>query len=301
MFTSPNKAITALINDYGDDGGGQKIAIEIDAKHDFKEWGWYLQGRLDTADLRWISIFSKNNEMLNLSGVQLIFTCSYAPIFNCKMSFKRKPLDKNNLPYCMLRYSGFLSYITLFLTFGRNTVIEYFGDHTMFDSNGTTMGFEAKYGIIIRSNNTLSVSGFERFLVNKGRFEFTRPKYNNCILIQLHHLLGNGTCKMYNTTIALADDDGSNEVGLLYSNKVNTYLENVTSTDRKGKKRGLQVYNAIVTMKDCNFASKTDGTLNDGHDIVVVGESSVIHLQNTTGNRNQVPGKKTKDGIIIQH
>ena len=294
MYKTLPEAIAALINDYGDNGGGQRFAIEIDSTYIPNELVTCISSRLEDADLRWITIFGKNNTTLNFNTTIFKFFCRYTPILNCKMSFNHK--NHADMTWSMAFY---LEYEDTILTFGKNTVINYYS--TEFAQfiiwARANCKLEAKYGIYIKTNCGFSCCDT---LINKGKFEYicTKPYMGLICTIE-------NTIKLYNTVIHtnITGIDKRITCDMVYKilsfDRSKAHLRNVNCTERTGTIAGLAATNSVVTMEDCNFASNTDGSLNSGIDIVVASKGE-IHLHNTTGNLNQAPNKETTNGIIYK-
>jgi hypothetical protein len=289
-YKTIQEATIAIINDYGDDGCGNKVAIEIDAI-DMAAMGRLSDGAMLTtkfknSDLRWISIFAKNNGTVNFGHVYLAFSTRYTPILNFKMSFNA------------LNYNGICLFHKVTMTFGKNTVIAYrtglTGRHLI--SGSSDCAIEAKYGITVK---TCCEFFYGSMLINHGKFEYTP------MLGQSHEYLmrfRGKASKIYNTTIHTEIKFNNKGIFIIFapvSHSSSLYLQNVKSIDRKFKLIGVQASSRTkITMKDCDFSSKTKGTLNAGCDIVVNSSTAEINLINTKGNRSQEPGKKTSQGII---
>ena len=290
MYKTLPEAVTALVTDYGDDGGGHLFAIEIDTDYAPDELFMCFQGRLKNADLRWITIFAKNNTTINFNKTILRPTCRYTPIFNCKMSFDRR--KKSSMTWHMAFY---LANVDTTVTFGKNTVINFHAtkQETSIIWRSENCSIEAKYGITVQTNCRLGSS--ENVLINKGRFEYICSAYGYTGLLTISA----GVLKMYNSIIytdITGDHNGSSTI-LNICNSSKAYLRNVNCKERTGKVIGLTANQSIVTMEECDFTSYTSGSLNSGYDIVV-NTGAEIHLKNTTGNRNQPLNKKTSKGII---
>ena len=307
MYKTLPEAIAALINDYGDDGGGNKFAIELDAEYE-PPVKVDIKGRSKNIDLRWITIFAKNNYSLTLSATCFYCICRYTPIFNFKFSVdKTKDCDDSYPGAFYLTNSTSTDSITL--TFGKNTVINYTSTRSTSESmqyndylvyGAPIHRVEAKYGIRIITN-----AGFfqGKFLINKGNFVFTSKgnSYLFCNKVRWDHNDIKLNQQMYNTVIK-SNITGNNS-GIFHLSYRKAYFRNVRSTDRTGKTIGLQAVDSIINMEDCDFASETDGSLNSGYDIVI-GYKSVfyneIHLKNTTGNISHPSGVECKKGIIYR-
>jgi hypothetical protein len=292
MFKSVLQAITSLINDYGRDGGGNKFALEIANSNDYFDCGMGCTAHAPKADLRWISIFVKNNNTLNFRNTSIEFRyCKYTPILNFRMSFKRQDICKNYHTAPLVLCTPDTT-----LTFGKNTIINNYAtcNTAVIQATGGGYFIEAKYGIKVRTNTTFTRTAI---LINKGVFEYNPPPSWENSLFELHGHSNN--LKLYNTIIYTNIRNFRSTIKLFHIPKdTNAYLRNVTSTDRKGTARGL-CNQGKANLENCDFSSKTEGSLNGGWDIVVDGKDSKITLINTKGNRNQAPGKKTSKGLIV--
>ena len=323
MYTTIKEAITGLINDYGESGGGHKIAIEIDSEYTPPRNQFEITGKSIMSDLSWITIFAQQDATLNFDNIHInLRSMLRSPIFNFKMSYN----GLGSFFICNMGESP--NKPISILTFGRNTFIK---AHSLpaknhqgkffIRSDGSTLCYpvlsfsgnyrvEAKYGIVVVTN-----TGFITLncLINKGDFTYTGNQKD--YLFRLH---GDENIKMsytfpkneiYNTTITTELTHPDTGIFLLLAAKA--YLRNVTSIDRTGKIKGLSINKGIATLENCKFASNTVGTPNAGYDIFVgyipnIGAELYsyaireIHLKNTTGNTNQPVNEKTELGIIYR-
>jgi len=289
MYDSIEKAIAALINDYGEDGGGHKFAIELNNFYVPTEGTLSIYSKSKNDDLRWITIFVKNNVTLKLDSTRFQCNVKYTPIFNFKMSFNRKNCKlAHKLSYAFGVYDNIL-------TFGKNTSITFVTTENAGVIHCTKDGrVEAQYGLNVHTDILFTVGSY---LINKATFKYIQ------IDLPSHCLFGalpQNEKRMYNSTIHTEiSPQATHSVLFSTRNDGSCYLQNVTSTDRKHKAIAVSASGKVV-LKDCNFSSKTEGSIYSGYDIVVNNEKSVVHLQNTTGNTNQPVNKKTHLGIIHQ-
>ena len=312
MYDSIEKAIAGLINDYGEDGGGHKFAIEMDRF--FTPSTIKLAGKSPDCDLRWITLFAQDNTLLNFNDGIMYVLCTYPPIFNFKLSATQ---PRETMSIINTRSSRSKS--DHILTFGKNTTIiydcekienEYNWLESSVISSCPNDAIEAKYGITIKTNRPL-ITNVKRLLLNKALITFNYRR------IRLYDSVGTffatfggsndknnkrATCEykseIYNTVIHTNTNDPSS--GIFFNKHVGqVYLRNVTSTDRTGKTIGLQAWATKVVMENCNFASKTDlRGVAHGYDIVTVSNKTIIYLKNTTGNTS-IPVNKMISGSII--
>lgn len=309
MYQTLDSAISTLINEYGEDGSGHKIAIEIDSSFKFNltqgvqfntpHLRVQIRGNTINADLRWITIFVKNNAVLQCNNVCFHISCKFTPIFNFKMH--RGIKSNMSLFFCDPS-------IGVTITFGQNTDINFESDDRTQDLTAYSGHIVAKYGIVIKTcGRILCLSA----LINKGTFIYV-PSYNQAITSYSHSLnlfkvqSHGGTFTMYNSTITVAckrqymKDHVYNAHTLICLDKYNeAFLKNVTSRERTGKIAALKVLGTCkATLENCNFDSRTEGDSESGCDITVYGDNNELHLKNTTGNTNCPVNKKTQYGII---
>jgi hypothetical protein len=287
MYKTLPEAIAALINDYGARGGGQLFAIEIDSS--YTPVGLVFIGSNSSYDLRWITIFSKNNTILNFNSAYFEIGYTYAPIFNCTMSFDK---TKQTVPLkAPLTIVG-ADHNSRTITFGKNTHIVYkltspgypFLNRASYPV--CPISIEAKYGFRFESTARLLGGNNFNLLINKGIFAFTTATYGITMnFVQIEE----GTAKIYNTIFNIKglNPKNSNMHSLLrvYNSKV--YLRNVKSTDRIDGVAAVSLErNGEAILENCNFASQTNGEQGSGADIYIADSTTKTHLKNTTGNLN---------------
>jgi hypothetical protein len=159
---------------------------------------------------------------------------------------------------------------------------------------------EAKYGITVKTNAVFCAMSC---VLNKGNFIFTGD--SSGFLFQLH---GSIKSEIYNTKIS--SNLTNPKAGIFLINSADAYFRNVTSTDRTGKSYAIKAMNSKITVKDCNFSCKTDGTLRAGFDIILDplyadysfpdNYKTEIYLKNTKGNTSHIVNKKIKNMIIYE-
>jgi hypothetical protein len=283
MYKKLSEAVIALINDYGDDGGGNLFAIEINESYS-PVGSENITVPSKNADLRWITIFAKDNKYISLKPYNFHFYCNskFLPIFNLKLSLIGEVLQG--------LFCGSRGLITL----GKNTSII-----CNVKSNADRVGYlitgtiEAKYGLHIQTCTALFAGCG---LINKGNIRVTKTLWSN-FLIQARYI------NMYNTVINIDSDNTSYKGIFDICTNAESNLKNVTSIDRVDKKIGLKARgNSKVLMENCNFTSSQTVS---GYDITISKEScsetnNEIHLKNTTGSTNIILNKKTRYGIIRQ-
>jgi hypothetical protein len=284
MYKTISQAISELANDYGDDGAGHLFALEINETY-APLGGESIKGTLKNADLRWITLFSKDNKYITLTSPSFRFssTCKYTPIFNFKISIKGGCYQ-----------SLFCSVSMAKTTFGKNTsIICTAKPDTRYQGHLIVGNFEAKYGIHIQTNTALFAGGG---IINKGDIKFTKTLFND-YLVQ-----SSGSLSIYNTVISVDPNNADYKGVFDFSNSSKVYLQNVSSTDRVGKKVGLRARGGKVLMNNCNFTSSKSAK---GYDITLSKDyhqnaNTEIVLQDTTGSTNILLNQKTGSGIIIQ-
>ena len=313
MFSTIPEAIAALVNDYGDDGGGDLFAIEIDPNYT-PDRLIDLRGKKTLSDYSWISLFMKNNSTLNIdkSGFYLV-NITKSPIFNFKMSCTRQRYYAHNSHIFNTGYAPRKDKDPHpILTFGKNTSITYnqkvSSTHPLVDGYSMIIGdtvIEARNGINVRTNISFTR---RNCLINKGNFIFTGDYQG--YLFRFHGCEKSNFPRneIYNTTIS--SDLTHPKAGIFCVDAATAYLRNVTSTDRKGKTFAVRVCRSTTTLEDCNFSSQTGGTLHAGFDIVLdptyadyaFSETvkTEIYLKNTTGNTSHILNKKIKNMVIYQ-
>ena len=309
IYKSLESAISGLVNDYGDDGGGHRFAIEIDSSFRFalprsgsnkSVLRLHLQGKTKSADLRWITIFVKNNAVLQCTEVNFDFRCKFSPILNFKMS--------SNTAFGLSIFFGSPSQAAQ-ITFGRNTEITFQSTYPATPLIGYPVSIEAKYGIKIRTNGAINI---HNAVINKGTFVYTPSHHKTVIDDHMSYRWGlfvgtrNSSVSMYNSEITLEYNKAHMTDRVCKTHKIfslnhnsELYLKNVSSVDRIGKLRGINaVGNNNITLENCNFASETEGSACSGYDIVIRGTGNELYLNNTTGNTNHPVNQQTPYGII---
>lgn len=303
-YPTLQEAFPKIINEYGDNGNGRRVAILLLSNYaptSSNDSFIILKGENNKADLSWISIFSEGNSFINFNNAILYFVCDYTPIINFKMSMIRGSSNISKYGF-YISNSGATSSSGVTVTFGKNANIIFRNtfNNTQYNSTfllyGTNMNIIAQYGITINSTHNLTyIHSSTKYLINKGNitYEQTIGDINHAFMT------GIGTSKIYNSTFYC-------NTGKIYSLITTTpdsdvYLQNVESSDRTGNTKGI-VVGGKCTLNNCRFASSTSGTQDSGIDIVIGGNSTsrIILDSATTGNTNQAIDAETTKGKIIR-
>ena len=280
-YVTLDAALIALINEYGDTGGGRRVAIQLLTNYvptPTNDSYIRITGKKSNADLRWISIFSEGNSYINFDKATFYCTCDYTPIFNFKMSINRSVNINSSWNW------GFYIADTekkTTVTFGKNTDIIFRSTGSASKTSPLLWGspnIVALSGFKAQSTNPLTRGGY---FINHGDFTFENAYGSGNFL----------TCnsstdsKIYNSVFKCSTGVASTLIAT--DSRSDLYLQNVESTDRKSTTKGL-VSAGTTTMKNCRFASPEASTK---HDIVINGNTETRLFLDSVTTGSLSPGE----------
>lgn len=311
-FKTLTEAVVSLQNEYGKSGNGSNYALVLTSSYIAPKTEQFGQNHQradnDTAfNLNWISIFADQDRVINLSNCSFILNCKTSPIINFKSNINPSAdYLKSNREYPFANFGvGKIVFGKLFecnYVAGNITATNTYST-LLYVPNGDSSVIEAKYGFKVTTNLLLNFESFNEIDINNGSiainqkptgitFQFSTKQY-----IYLNANLA----KLSNMVIKTNIVDES--IPVISITKGNAILDNVSSTDRRGRKVGVRLFGyKTLELKNCNFSANTSGSPGAGYDIYINGNSdSRIYLDNTTGNTSQQIGTPTSAGNIIQN
>lgn len=310
-FATMDQAYQQILKDFGERGGGKKVAITIlNSRSENAVRTGSLLGVGYTSvplDLSWICLFSENNAAINVNTRAnefpdyVIYYPGISPVINFPV-IKNSTVNIGNDAV----FGNIGATIESTLIFGRNASIvktsvssdsRYNNYRLIYNNPTVTLNIIAKYGLSITTNSPFNIDMHAskkrgQVLINKLSLTYTKTsdfamKLENCEF------------NIYNSTISMPNKLRLDNYGAVYVENSKGMFRNCIANDRANNMIGIRTNFSDVVLKACNFYSQY---VDQGYDIMAQGtnEQNTIILDNTTGSTNvQIDAPATKKGRII--